>query len=51
MINKVFPYISIDTLEKIHKTLRFSMFDQMDDKTEIQDLPKDMKLNYFSLLA
>lgn len=49
MINKVFHYTSIDTLEEIlrNQTIRFSRFDQMDDKTETQGLPENMRLNYF----
>lgn len=49
MIDKVFHYTSISTLKKIleNKTIRFSRFDQMDDKTETEGLPEDMKLNFF----
>lgn len=49
-MNKILHhYTSIETLKKIleNKTLRFTRFDLMDDKTETDGLPENIKESYF----
>lgn len=49
MPEKIYHYCSIETLEKIlrYKTIRFTRFDLMDDRTETDGLPEMLKKKYF----